>query len=589
MSSALNNTRLSKGVTRKMLKDLLILAGKLRKCLGLFTLATLVLIIWNLAETGIAVVSLFISSAFFSDTQAELQGLFILLFSLVVVYPVFNLLDIWLAHDVANRILHILRVSTYSAINRIAPLGLQNKRTADIASAALSDTSELEWFYTQILPSAIFTIVNSIIFTTILTWLIGPIGLFMIIPMILTIIFPFVLVPIQRRQGVASRETLVDLRAAVLNAVQGQRELRSLGMVKKQHEVVIAATERVQKIKNAHNLRKALELAFSSLVTAAGSIILLIILTDRVLNGQLDGRILPVAILLAGLSVIPSYILADAMGRMGDFGACAMRINKILKAKDPIPTEPRRGLEKHHNEDNTLVADDIGFSYDSQPVLSGVNLTVSPSRSVAIVGHSGAGKSTLANLAMRFLDPDDGEMRFDGLNLHGYNPDVYRQRLSLVSQDCHIFAGTIRQNLELAKDGVSDDAIWEALKLADIATLVESLGGLDAPVGDRGTTLSGGERQRIGIARAFLRNPDMLILDEPLANIDPLLEANIAANVRRLRGGRTTIVIAHRLASIRIADHIIVLDNGGVVAQGTHKKLLNNMHYLELLGNQIQQ
>ena len=119
--------------------------------------------------------------------------------------------------------------------------------------------------------------------------------------------------------------------------------------------------------------------------------------------------------------------------------------------------------------------------------------------------------------------------------------------------------------------------------------MVESLGGLDAPVGDRGTTLSGGERQRIGIARAFLRNPDMLILDEPLANIDPLLEANIAANVRRLRGGRTTIVIAHRLASIRIADHIIVLDNGGVVAQGTHKKLLNNMHYLELLGNQIQQ
>ena len=114
-----------------------------------------------------------------------------------------------------------------------------------------------------------------------------------------------------------------------------------------------------------------------------------------------------------------------------------------------------------------------------------------------------------------------------------------------------------------------------------------SLGGLDARVGDRGTTLSGGERQRVGIARAFLRNPDMLILDEPLANIDPFLETSIAKNIRRARADRTTVVIAHRLASIRIADHIIVLEDGRIVAEGSHEQLKNNPTYASLLGSQI--
>ena len=188
---------------------------------------------------------------------------------------------------------------------------------------------------------------------------------------------------------------------------------------------------------------------------------------------------------------------------------------------------------------------------------------------------------------MRYLDPQEGELRFDGKNLRSYQPNQYRERLALVPQDCHIFAGTVRDNLVLANPQASDDDIWAALAEADISELITSLGGLDAKVGDRGTTLSGGERQRIGIARAFLRHPDMLILDEPLANIDPFLEASIAKNIRHARADRTTIVIAHRLASIRIADHIVVLDGGRVVAEGTHQELKDQPVYRTLLGQQI--
>ena len=154
-------------------------------------------------------------------------------------------------------------------------------------------------------------------------------------------------------------------------------------------------------------------------------------------------------------------------------------------------------------------------------------------------------------------------------------------------QDCHIFAGTVRDNLVLANPQATDADIWQALGEADIAELIRELGGLEAKIGDRGTTLSGGERQRIGIARAFLRNPDMLILDEPLANIDPFLEISIAENIRRARAERTTVVIAHRLASILIADYIIMLDDGKIIAQGTQQELRNNPAYRRLLGQQI--
>ena len=324
------------------------------------------------------------------------------------------------------------------------------------------------------------------------------------------------------------------------------------------------------------------------IVTTIGSTILLIILTGRVLDGSLDAAILPVAVVLAGLVPTPATTLVGMLGRVGEIGACAHRINTILHVKDPIPAVPEPHHTAYDGEENCLVVDNAVFAYQPElPVINKVSLTATPQRSVAIVGKSGAGKTTLANLAMRYLDPRSGQLRFDGKNLRGYEPNRYRDRLALVPQDCHIFAGTVRDNLILANPNGSDEDIWRALADADISELVTSLGGLDARVGDRGTTLSGGERQRVGIARAFLRNPDMLILDEPLANIDPFLETSIAKNIRRARADRTTVVIAHRLASIRIADHIIVLEDGRIVADGAHEQLKNNPTYASLLGSQI--
>lgn len=410
----------------------------------------------------------------------------------------------------------------------------------------------------------------------------------MLLPTAAMIAFPFALMSIQRRQGKKLRYQLAQLRIAVLDSIQGQRELRSLGMVDKQNAQILDLTRKVQVTKNSQTIRKAWESAFSTIATTVGSTILLVILTGWVLTGHLDSALLPVAVVLAGLVPTPATTLVGMLGRVGEIGACAHRINTILNAKDPIPSIPETNHVEYEAETNHLVSDNTVFSYQAgTPVINQVNLTATPKRSIAIVGKSGAGKTTLANLAMRYLDPQEGELRFDGRNLRSYQPNQYRERLALVPQDCHIFAGTVRDNLVLANPQASDDDIWAALAEADISELITSLGGLDAKVGDRGTTLSGGERQRIGIARAFLRHPDMLILDEPLANIDPFLEASIAKNIRHARADRTTIVIAHRLASIRIADHIVVLDGGRVVAEGTHQELKDQPVYRTLLGQQI--
>ncbi|WP_406712299.1 ABC transporter ATP-binding protein [Trueperella pyogenes] len=566
--------------------NMLRLMRSLRECMPLFVASTVVTALAQVTLVGVTVTSVWISTQFITDVDAPLAGFVALLFALVAGHGLGTLLEVWWSHEVAYRILHTFRIHIYQAIKRIAPVGLQGRRTGDVASAAMDDAEKLEWFYAHTASTIICAVVSPSIFVAVLCWLIGPLGLIMLFPILTMIALPIVLLPLQQKQGRALRGALVDLRIAVLDSIQGQRELRSLGMVANQQAIIDGLTKRVQRIMSRQSMRKAWESSYAAISTSVCSTILLVILTGRVLNGQLEGAFLPVAIVLAGMSTAPALTLVGMLGKFGELGACATRINEILDARDPIPSRPV-DVEKLLGEEESLVAAQVSFAYDGQRVLKEVSVDVRPHRSIAIVGASGAGKTTFANLAMRFLDPDAGTMRFSGTDLRGYAPDEYRQKLALIPQDCHIFAGSIRNNLTLARPDSSDEEIWQALRAAQIASLVESLGGLDAHVGDRGTTLSGGERQRIGIARAILRDPELLILDEPLANIDPFLESQIAAHIKQLRSGRATIVIAHRLASIRIADHVVVLDNGTIVAQGTHAELLNDVTYRKLLGDQI--
>ncbi len=225
-----------------------------------------------------------------------------------------------------------------------------------------------------------------------------------------------------------------------------------------------------------------------------------------------------------------------------------------------------------------IVFDNVGFSYDSsKPLFKNLNLVFPSGKTTALVGASGGGKSTIINLVMRMFDPDEGVITVNGLDLREVSFESLRAHMSYVGQDTFLFNGTVRENLRLGRQGATDEEIVEAAKAAHAHDFILNMNdGYDSFVGENGGNLSGGQKQRLAIARAMLRNADILILDEATSALDSYAESLVQDALARLTKDRTTIVIAHRLATITSADNIVVLENGAILEQGPQRELLNH-------------
>ncbi|MCC7172931.1 MAG: ABC transporter ATP-binding protein, partial [Planctomycetes bacterium] len=265
------------------------------------------------------------------------------------------------------------------------------------------------------------------------------------------------------------------------------------------------------------------------------------------------------------------------------------RVAKILDQSPEIHEAPdARPLETFAE---TIAFNDVVFGYDpNRPVLRGITFTVNKGETVAIVGPSGAGKTSLVDLLPRLYDPSDGSITIDGTDLRDYTLKSLRERIGIVSQETMLFRDTIKQNIAYGLPDIDDHSIVEAARFANAHEFIlEKAMGYDTPLGERGGRLSGGEKQRIAIARALLKNPPILILDEATSALDAEAEHRVQEALERLMKGRTTIVIAHRLATITRANRIVVMHRGQILEQGTHHELLaQNGRYAKAYNLQLE-
>ena len=283
---------------------------------------------------------------------------------------------------------------------------------------------------------------------------------------------------------------------------------------------------------------------------------------------------LPLLVLVSVAAFLPVSEIAQVGRQLADTVAATERLHRIDVEPVRITDGPR--LPALGRGGAALDFEGVRFAYAAEaPALTDVTLKIRPGTTVALVGASGAGKTTLANLLLRFWDPDAGTVRLDGVDLRELSLDALRARIALVAQDTYLFNDTLEANIRLARPDADAAALALAIERAALARFVAGLPeGLQTRVGERGVQLSGGQRQRIAIARAFLKDAPVLVLDEATSHLDAISEAQVRTALDTLMTDRTTLVIAHRLSTIRNADLIVVMEAGRVVEQGTHWELL---------------
>ena len=461
---------------------------------------------------------------------------------------------------------------------RMAPRYFEENRPSEIASRMTADTAIIEQIVGTTVSVAMRNLVTGI----------GGIGyLFTLAPKLTALLLlgiPLILLPIifigrrLRALSRTSQDRLADIGSMTAEVLGAMRIVQAFGQEEREAERFASAVSRgFATARRRIMLRAVMTAVVIFLIFGSITLIMWQGAVD-VAAGRLSGGSIAAFVLTGGLVAGAFGALSEVWGDLLRGAGAAARLNELLQANPdikapeaPIPVPLLDGGAR-------LTFDHVRFHYPSRPetaALDDFSLDVMPGERVAIVGPSGAGKSTLIQLALRFYDPDSGVVRLNNIPLTQADPADARSLMALVPQEMVIFAASARDNLRYGKWEASDAQIWAALRAANAEQFVRDLPeGLDTFMGEAGTRLSGGQRQRIAIARALLRDTPLLLLDEATSALDAESERLVQDALDTLMRGRTTIVIAHRLATVQSADRIIVVDQGRIVEQGRHEELL---------------
>ncbi|WP_136519932.1 amino acid ABC transporter ATP-binding/permease protein [Cellulomonas telluris] len=534
--------------------------------------AEVAVVVWAALVAGVAVSVLSVRAATTVAVGDPAGAQLLALAVAVVAVGLLAWTEQWLAHVLAYRVIDTVRRQVHAAIARLAPLGLGRRRSGETVAAAMTDAEQLEWFYAHTAAQVVGGGAAAVAVSAgAVAWL-GPVGLVVPVAQALVLAVPVLVLPVADRQGTALRAEVAALASTVMEARSAARETVLLGRLPAVVEAVRAGTARVQRVRRGLAVRTGLEQAAVEAVAAA-AVLATLLLT---VGGGVAAEAVPAAVALAGAGLAPALAVVSGLQRLGETSAAAARVDALLRSPGARPADgPHEDLAGHPDEHGALRVKGLRMTYPGtdRAVLDGVDLDVRPGEHVAVVGASGAGKSTLALVLARLVGHDAGEVHVDGVRVADEPGGRTRERVVLVGQHAHVFRASVRANL-LAPDA-PDEALWQALERAHLAERVRALpDGLDTVLAELGGAWSGGERQRLGLARGLLRDPSVLVLDEPTAGLDARTEAAFLATLREARRGRTTLVVTHRPAVVRACDRVVLLDGGRVVADGTHDSLV---------------
>jgi thiol reductant ABC exporter CydD subunit len=481
------------------------------------------------------------------------------------------------ASHAASRIKHDLRTRLAAHLLALGPAYAHSERSGELTNTLLEGVEELDAYFRQYLPQlALSALVplTVLLFVFPLDWVSGMV-LLLTAPLI-----PIFMVLIGGQADVLTRRqwtSLSRMSAHFLDVLQGLTTLKLFARSREQVRTIAQISDQFR-----GTTMGVLKVAFLSalvleMVATISTAVVAVQIGLRLLYGQLSFEQGFFVLLLAPEFYLPLRLLGIRFHSGMEGVAAAQRIFEILgvEAKDKAEAKilPVSLFSPSHN----LRFQDVYYTYEEerQPALAGLSFELTLGEKVALVGPSGAGKSTVAYLLLRFLEPERGAITVDGSPLRDVSPAIWREGVAWVPQNPYLFHGTVADNIRLACPEAGLSEVEDAARLAHAHDFIEALPhGYETLIGERGARLSGGEAQRLALARAFLKDAPLLVLDEATANLDPEIEALVQEAMARLLEGRTALLIAHRLTTVYRADRILVMDQGRIVQTGTHTALL---------------
>ena len=507
---------------------------------------------------------------------ADIGRWFRYLLMLVALLGVGTAVRFYFVSWLGERVVADIRRKVQDNLLRLSPAFFEENSPKEISSRMTADTAIIEQVVGTTLSVALRNVIMALLGTAYLFWLAPQLAVWLFVAI------PLVIVPIAvfgRRLRTISRtsqDRVADVGAIVTETLSAMKIVQAFNQEQREEERFGEAVERSLQTGRRRVLIRAVMTALLITLIFGALTVLMWRGALLVASGAISGGTI-FAFIVAGVIVAGAFgALTEVFGDLLRGAGAASRLEELLNEKPAIAV-PARPESLPQPPRGSLSFRNVTFRYPTRPeqtALKDFTLEVEPGETVALVGPSGAGKSTVFQLAERFYDPQAGTIRLDGVALPSADPAEVRKRIALVPQDGVLFSANARDNLRYGRWEASDEEIWQAARAANAESFLRELPqGLDTFLGESGARLSGGQQQRIAIARALLRDAPILLLDEATSALDAESERLVQDALERLMQGRTTLVIAHRLATVRSADRIVVMEDGRIVEQGDHAQL----------------